>query len=89
MEFRTPKGRDDDNPRIMRNPLDDPTLEVLNHLSVPLVLCDESGRELGTFTPGHDHVPHDGNGRPARHEPEPWARLGRSVGIYGYATDLE
>ncbi len=67
--------------------LDHTTLETLHNLSEPLILRDESGRELGTFTP--DHVPRDENVRPARHEPEPWAHLGGSVGIYGYASDLE
>ncbi len=74
---------------MMRIALDSPTLEALDHLSVPLVLCDESGRELGTFTPGHDPVPRAENDRPARHEPKPWAPLGGSVGTYGYAADLE
>lgn len=57
--------------------------------SEPLILRDESGRELGTFTPDRDPVAHEEDGRPARHEPEPWAHLGGSVGIYGYAADLE
>jgi hypothetical protein len=89
MEFGTHNGRDEENPRMMRIALDSSTLEVLDHLSVPLILCDESGRELGTFTPDRDHVPHEEDGRPALREPEPWAHLGASVGIYGYASDLE
>lgn len=74
---------------MMRIALDSPTLEALDHLSVPLVLCDESGRELGTFTPDRDPVPHEEDSPPARRGPEPWAHLGGSVGIYGYASDLE
>lgn len=73
--------------------LDNLTLETLNHLSVPLVLCDESGQKLGTFAPDRDQAPHDAppdeNARPARPDPNPWAHLGGSVGIYGYASDLE
>ena len=74
---------------MMRITLDTPTLEALDHRSVPLVLYDASGHELGTFTPDRAPVPHEEDGRPARHEPEPWAHLGGSVGIYGYASDLE
>ncbi len=74
---------------MMRIALDSPTVEALDHLSVPLVLCDASGRELGRFTPDRAPVPHEEDGRPARPEPEPWAHLGGSVGIYGYASDLE
>ncbi len=74
--------------------LDHATLETLHNLSEPLILRDEWGRELGTFTPDRDSVPHeeDGrpadrdpvpheeDGRPARRGPEPWAHLGGSVG---------
>ena len=74
---------------MMRIALDAPTLEALHYLSVPLVVCDESGRELGTFTPDRDPARHDANGRPVRPESEPWAHLGGSVGTYGYASDLE
>ncbi len=75
---------------MMRITLDTPTLEALDHRSVPLVLYDASGREVGRLTPDRDPVvPHEEDGRPTRREPGPGADLGGSVGIYGYASDLE
>jgi hypothetical protein len=37
--------------------LDHSTLETLRHLNEPTILCDLSGRVLGTFAPGREDGP--------------------------------